>query len=259
MLVSRTATTAAGLLGPIRFERKKERSGIPLLWRSPKSAGPASTLEIPQATNPGEQVLVDRSGGRQRQKTTVGIGIGPNNRLHHQWEREMSKNLCGIAKLAIAVTALAALASTTASAVTLKEIKQRGYIRIAVANEIPYGYVDPNGDAKGAGPDVAKAVVKMLGIDPKNIQWVVTNFSSLIPGLQANRFDMTAAEMAIRPERCKKVVYSAAQHVLWRRPPGRKRRPEEASFLFRLQEAWHQGRGHGRRGYAGRSTEARCA
>lgn len=111
------------------------------------------------------------------------------------------------------VTALAALAATAmtaaaANAVTLKEIKDRGYIRIAVANEIPYGYVDPNGDAKGAGPDVAKAVVKQLGIDPENIQWVVTNFSSLIPGLQANRFDMTAAEMAIRPERCQKVVYS---------------------------------------------------
>jgi polar amino acid transport system substrate-binding protein len=100
------------------------------------------------------------------------------------------------------------MASTTAGAVTLKQIKQRGYIRIAVANEIPYGYVDPSGTAKGAGPDVAKAVVAKLGIDPKNIQWVVTNFSSLIPGLQANRFDMTAAEMAIRPERCKKVAYS---------------------------------------------------
>ena len=111
------------------------------------------------------------------------------------------------------VTALAALAATTmtavaANAVTLQEIKDRGYIRIAVANEIPYGYVDPNGDAKGAGPDVAKAVAKALGIEPENIQWVVTNFSSLIPGLQANRFDMTAAEMAIRPERCQKVAYS---------------------------------------------------
>jgi polar amino acid transport system substrate-binding protein len=51
-------------------------------------------------------------------------------------------------------------------------------------------------------------VAKSLGIAPENIQWVVTNFRPLIPGLQANRFDMTAAEMAIRPERCEKVVYS---------------------------------------------------
>jgi len=115
------------------------------------------------------------------------------------------KRWSATAALALAV---AALAVSSASAVTLKEIKDRGYIRIAVANEIPYGFVDPNGDAKGAGPEVAAAVVKALGIDPANIQWVVTNFSSLIPGLQANRFDMTAAEMAIRPDRCQKVIYS---------------------------------------------------
>lgn len=110
---------------------------------------------------------------------------------------------------AIAATLAATLLATTAvSAVTLQEIKDRGYIRIAVANEIPYGYMDPSGEAKGAGPDVAKAIVEKLGISPDDIQWVVTSFSSLIPGLQANRFDMTASEMAIRPERCQKVVYS---------------------------------------------------
>jgi polar amino acid transport system substrate-binding protein len=114
----------------------------------------------------------------------------------------------GLGKAIVLGLAALTLASTAASATTLKEVKARGYIRIAVANEIPYGYVDPNGDAKGAGPEVATAVVKAMGIPPENIQWVVTNFSSLIPGLQANRFDLTAAEMAIRPDRCAKVSYS---------------------------------------------------
>ena len=108
----------------------------------------------------------------------------------------------------LATLAVTAMMSAPAGAVTLQDIKDRGYIRIAVANEIPYGFVDASGEAKGAGPDVAKAVVKALGLEPENIQWVVTNFSSLIPGLQANRFDMTAAEMAIRPERCQNVAYS---------------------------------------------------
>ena len=108
----------------------------------------------------------------------------------------------------LAALVATAMASTAASAVSLDEIKERGYIRVAVANEIPYGYVDPNGEPKGAGPDVAIQVIKALGIEAENIQWVVTSFSSLIPGLQANRFDMTAAEMAIRPERCQNVIYS---------------------------------------------------
>jgi len=93
-----------------------------------------------------------------------------------------------------------------AHAVTLEEIKERGAVRIAVANEIPYGFVDMSGDAKGAGPDVAKAIVKRLGID--KIEWSSTTFGSLIPGLHADRFDMVAAEMAILPERCKQVIYS---------------------------------------------------
>jgi polar amino acid transport system substrate-binding protein len=105
-----------------------------------------------------------------------------------------------------AAAALAAFAVAPAQANSLKEIKDSGTIRIAIANEIPYGYMDMNGDAKGAGPDVAKHIVKELGID--NIEWVTTKFSSLIPGLQANQFDMVAAEMAINPERCQKVIYS---------------------------------------------------
>ena len=91
-------------------------------------------------------------------------------------------------------------------AATLEEIKQRGHIRIAVANEIPYGYVDLSGEAKGAGPDVARQIMKQLGID--KIEWITTSFSSLIPGLRADHFDMVAAEMAILPERCKQVLFS---------------------------------------------------
>ncbi|MDZ4136371.1 MAG: ectoine/hydroxyectoine ABC transporter substrate-binding protein EhuB, partial [Paracoccaceae bacterium] len=106
---------------------------------------------------------------------------------------------------ALSVSALA-LTSGALAAATLDEIRASGTIRIAVANEIPYGYVDPNGQALGAGPDVAKAIVAKLGI--ANIEWVTTGFSSLIPGLKADRFDMVAAEMAILPERCNAVLFS---------------------------------------------------
>ncbi len=103
---------------------------------------------------------------------------------------------------------VATLAVTTAAqAASLEEIRESGTIRIAVANEIPYGYIDPvTGEAKGAGPDVAKHIVEVLGIE--NIEWVTVDFSSLIPGLQADRFDMVAAEMAIIPTRCASVIYS---------------------------------------------------
>lgn len=94
----------------------------------------------------------------------------------------------------------------TASAVTLQELQDRGQVRIAIANEIPYGYMDLDGTAKGVGPDVAKHIMAELGID--NIEWITTNFGSLIPGLQADRFDMVAAEMAVLPQRCQQVLFS---------------------------------------------------
>src|SRR5690606_1469691 len=113
-----------------------------------------------------------------------------------------------IKKLAVCTLAagLTGGLASQASAVSLQEIKDRGTVRIAVANEIPYGYMDLNGQAKGVGPETAQHVMEQLGI--KKIEWFTTNFGSLIPGLQANRFDMVSAEMAILPARCKQVLFS---------------------------------------------------
>ncbi|MGN8157924.1 ectoine/hydroxyectoine ABC transporter substrate-binding protein EhuB [Salinisphaera sp. RV14] len=97
-------------------------------------------------------------------------------------------------------------AATTASAATLSQIKNRGYIRIAVANEIPYGYMNSKGTAEGFGPTVAKRVLKKMGIT--DIQWTVMPFGSLIPALKADRVDMVAASQAILPQRCSQVAYS---------------------------------------------------
>jgi len=109
-----------------------------------------------------------------------------------------------------AATATAALSlglgAGTATAATLQEIQDRGQVRIAIANEIPYGYMDLDGTAKGVGPDVAKHIMSELGIE--KIEWVTTTFGSLIPGLQADRFDMVAAEMAVLPQRCQQVLFS---------------------------------------------------
>ena len=108
-------------------------------------------------------------------------------------------------KLPVLSIALATL-SAPALAADLSELQKKGTIRIAVANEIPYGYTDLEGNAKGAGPEVIQHLMKNLGIE--KIEWQTTNFGSLIPGLRANRFDVVAAEMAILPQRCDQVLFS---------------------------------------------------
>ncbi|APO70396.1 ectoine/hydroxyectoine ABC transporter substrate-binding protein EhuB 3 (plasmid) [Rhizobium gallicum] len=123
--------------------------------------------------------------------------------------KDRSRHFVASAALATIAAAMGIVMSAkTADAVTLEEVKARGYITIAIANEIPGSYTDANGEVKGSEAEVARRVLEKMGIKGENIQWVVTTFSSLIPGLQAKRFDMTAAAMAIRPERCQKVIYS---------------------------------------------------
>lgn len=128
------------------------------------------------------------------------------NRVH-ETGRHKHYTLGLIATTAAGMAALV-FTATAAGATDLKAVKDGGTVRIAVADDIPYAYMDVSGEAKGAGPDVAKAVLEAMGVDASHIKWIQTKFSSLIPGLRADRFDMAAAEMAIRPERCAKIIYS---------------------------------------------------
>ena len=105
----------------------------------------------------------------------------------------------------IAATAVAALAAGFGLAQSAVEEFQQNGITIATANEIPYGWVE-NGEAQGIAPDVAEAVLESMGIT--DIEWTVTEFGSLIPGLIANRFDLVAASQAVLPARCEQVAFS---------------------------------------------------
>ena len=69
--------------------------------------------------------------------------------------------------------------------------RKRRYLRVAIANEPPYTKVNPDGTVTGAEPDVFGAVCKRLGIP--DIQGVITPYASMIPGLNANRWDAITA------------------------------------------------------------------
>jgi polar amino acid transport system substrate-binding protein len=79
-------------------------------------------------------------------------------------------------------------------------------VRIGIANEVPYGYEDEAGNVTGEAPEVAKAVLANLGID--DVDAVVVEFGTLIPGLQAGQFDMIAAGMFITPDRAEQIIFS---------------------------------------------------
>ncbi|HUZ18706.1 MAG TPA: ectoine/hydroxyectoine ABC transporter substrate-binding protein EhuB [Spirochaetia bacterium] len=96
---------------------------------------------------------------------------------------------------------------------TLAKIKEQGYISVGFANEDPYGYADSSGKLTGESPEIARYVIHQ--IDPNvKLQGVLTEFGSLIPGLQAGRFDMVAAGMFITPKRCQQVTFANPNYTI---------------------------------------------
>lgn len=90
---------------------------------------------------------------------------------------------------------------------TLERIQRTGTVRIGYANEAPYAYRDTaTGRVTGEAPEIARVILAELGV--MEVEGVVTEFGSLIPGLQAGRFDMIAAGMYILPDRCAQVAFS---------------------------------------------------
>ena len=110
-----------------------------------------------------------------------------------------------IAAVALGV-GLAGLTGMPAVAADLDQLKEQGFARIAIANEPPWTMVTTGGEVSGAAPDLARAVLNKMGI--KEIVASVSEYGAMIPGVQARRFDMVAAGLFIKPERCEAVLFS---------------------------------------------------
>ena len=87
---------------------------------------------------------------------------------------------------------------------TLQQAIDDGKITVGFAGEAPYSF-EKDGELQGASVAMAKAVFKELGID--DVEGVNTEFGSLIPGLNADRFDAISAGMSILPERCDQAAF----------------------------------------------------
>lgn len=84
-------------------------------------------------------------------------------------------------------------------------------IRIAIGNEPPYTKLEADGTVTGAAPDIAKAVLKRMGIE--SVEGVTTPYESMIPGLTAGRWDMIAAGLFMNKSRCAEVLYASPDIV----------------------------------------------
>lgn len=94
----------------------------------------------------------------------------------------------------------------------LERLKSQGTVRLGIAGEVPYGYIDKNGDFTGEAPELAKIIFKRLGVP--HVQPVPTEFSSLVPGLRSQQFDVVSAGMYITADRCEEVIFADPEYIM---------------------------------------------
>ncbi|MFS4092822.1 ectoine/hydroxyectoine ABC transporter substrate-binding protein EhuB [Streptomyces sp. AF1A] len=120
--------------------------------------------------------------------------------------RSVLAGLAAFGALGAAGCTRVAAASGVPGGDLLDRLRAQGVVRLGIAGEIPFGYIDKDGHLTGEAPELAKVIFKRLGVD--RVQPVPTEFGSLIPGLNSQQFDVVAAGMYVNPERCQQVIFA---------------------------------------------------
>jgi ABC-type amino acid transport substrate-binding protein len=109
-----------------------------------------------------------------------------------------------IAMMAGAVTAMSVAAH---AADTLAKVKESHAIVMGFYNEPPHNWVEfTGGGYKGIDYEIGATILAKLGVT--QIDQIAVDWSGLIPGLQAGRWDMLAVGMSITAERAKQVSFT---------------------------------------------------
>lgn len=111
----------------------------------------------------------------------------------------MYRNLVGALGMSTVLLATA-FGTLAAHADTLEKARAEGTIRVGVGLMGTKPFVwEENGEYKGIEADLTAELVKRLGI--ADFEYVVTEWSTLIPGLKADRWDMLVTGMVKTEER----------------------------------------------------------
>ena len=87
----------------------------------------------------------------------------------------------------------------------LSRLQDAGKITVGFAGEAPYSF-DEGGEVTGATVALHREIFGELGID--TVEGKLTDWGSLITGLNAGQFDAVSAGMSILPDRCAQAAFS---------------------------------------------------
>lgn len=103
-------------------------------------------------------------------------------------------------------SAMTESSSQTETTDLLQQVQDAGVIKVGLMGTYqPYNFLNENQEMDGFDADIAKEIAKGLDVD---IEFVSQEFSGMIAGLKANKFDMVVSQMTITEDRKKEMLFS---------------------------------------------------
>ena len=107
---------------------------------------------------------------------------------------------------ALAGAALTLGSTVTAQADALEDVMDAGVLRVGTETAFaPFDYIDA-GEHTGLNVDVFAEIGKEMGVD---IEWITLDWTGVLPGLEAGRFDVVAGPATITSERMERYRFSS--------------------------------------------------
>jgi len=81
-------------------------------------------------------------------------------------------------------------------------------LRLGYATSVPWAFTTEDGKPTGFVNELTLLVLEEMGIPVSNVEGHVVDWSGLIPGIQANRYDLITGGMYILKSRCENINFS---------------------------------------------------
>lgn len=124
--------------------------------------------------------------------------------------RKLSKKLLGILMIFTLTASIfvgcKSNADTSKKATLLDEVKKAEKMRVGLMGTYPpYNFLNEKNEVDGFDADIAKEVAKRIGI---KAEFITSEWSGMIAGLEKGKFDVVISQMTITEERKKSMDFS---------------------------------------------------
>ena len=106
---------------------------------------------------------------------------------------------------ALSLTVVTGTGDVAAQEGGLAKIKAAGVLRVGIAVDPPFTYQEPSGDWKSFNPELVRKLGDYLGV---KIEFVPTSWTTIVAGLQTNKYDIVGASINATPERQKVIDFT---------------------------------------------------